>query len=221
MGMGKMRIRGTMNNLFRRVSTRRPWTSGRTLASFVTVTAFLVVACGGAASPAVGSSTDGESSQQAPVSSEKADRKPATDFELVLFGNGEHRSGEKISLSQFAGDPVVLNFWFPSCPPCVAEMPDFESAYQKYKSEGVQFIGIQLIGLDTVEDGQEFVDELGVNYLIGADLTENTSGDIIRSYNVSGFPTTVFIDRGQTISRKWMGALNQDKLDELVADLLN
>ena len=185
--------------------------------SFVVATVFLASACTDAASPTMGSSNNKES----PVISENANREAANDFNLILFENDEHRGGDRIRLSQFRGDPVVLNFWFPSCPPCVAEMPDFESVYQKYKSEGVQFIGIQLIGLDTVEDGQEFVDELGVNYLIGADLTENTSGDIIRAYNVSGFPTTVFIDRGHTISRKWMGALNQNKLDELVADLLN
>ncbi len=201
-----MRIQGPMKNLFRQLSARRPWTSGRTLASVVTLTAFLVVACGGAAAPAI---------------SENTDRKPATDFELVLFGNGEHRGGEKIKLSQFEGDPVVLNFWFPSCPPCVAEMPDFESAYQKYKSEGVQFIGIQLLGLDTAEDGQRFVDDIGVNYLIGADQTETTSGDIFRAYDVSGFPTTIFIDRDHAVARKWTGALNLEKLDELVTSLLN
>lgn len=111
---------------------------------------------------------------------------------------------------------MVLNFWFPSCPPCVAEMPDLEKAYQKFKSEGVQFIGVQLLGLDTAQDGQEFVDGIGVNYMIGADETDDSSGGIVRAYEVRGFPTTVFIDRDQNIGRKWSGILNLEKLEELI-----
>ena len=73
----------------------------------------------------------------------------APDFELTLFANEDHRAGETLRLSRLADRPVVLNFWFPSCPPCVAEMPHFEEAYQKFKPEGVAFIGVQLLGLDS------------------------------------------------------------------------
>ena len=144
----------------------------------------------------------------------------ASNFELVLFENEEHSAGETISLSQFAGQPVVLNFWFPSCPPCVAEMPDFEQAYQKFKPDGVQFIGIQLVGLDTIEDGQKFVKKLGVNYLLGPDSQGESSGDIVRDYRIAGFPTTVFIDRDQNVVRRWSGALNLEKLEELIQEIM-
>ena len=144
----------------------------------------------------------------------------APDFELTLYGNAEHQAGEAIQLSQFAGEPVVLNFWFPSCPPCVAEMPDFEKAYQKYKSEGVRMIGIQLLGLDTAEDGQKFVQKLGVNYMLGADLQEDGSGEILKNYQIQGFPTTIFIDKDHNIVRTWSGALNLEKLEELIAEIL-
>jgi peroxiredoxin len=191
------------------------------LAAIVTVTAFLVVACGAGGSAAAVSSTNGNSGPAVPAESEKNDREPAGDFELVLFETSDHQRGEKIRLSQFAGNPVVLNFWFPSCPPCVAEMPDLESAYQKFKSEGVEFIGVQLLGLDTAGDGQEFVDDIGVNYMIGADQSEDSSGDITREYAVRGFPTTVFIDSDQRIARKWSGILNLEKIEELVEGILN
>ena len=215
-----MRKRRRQINIRENLSPRRRWASRRAMAIFVTVSAFLVVACSGGSTAAV-SSTNGDSEQAAPVKSVKSDRKPASDFELVLFGNGEHQRGEKIRLSQFEGQPVVLNFWFPSCPPCVAEMPDLEKAYQKFKPEGVQFIGVQLLGLDTVQDGQEFVDDIGVNYMIGADQTEDSSGDIVREYEVRGFPTTVFIDSDQLIARSWSGVLNLEKLEELIAGILN
>ena len=114
----------------------------------------------------------------------------------------------------------VLNFWFPSCPPCVAEMPDFEVAYQKYKGDGLRMIGVQLLGLDTAEDGQKFVEDLDVNYMLGPDRQGDTSGEILKNYQIQGFPTTIFIDRDQNIVRTWSGALNLEKLEELIAEIL-
>ena len=214
-----MHQQGRRSKLTSYLSPRDLWASRRAMAVYVTVTAFLVVACGSASATDPGS--EGDSEQVVPVASTSSDRKPATDFDLVLFETSEYQRGEKINLSQFAGQPVVLNFWFPSCPPCVAEMPDLETAYQKFKSQGVQFIGVQLLGLDNVEDGQEFVDDIGVNYMIGADQTEDSSGDIVRAYEVRGFPTTVFIDSDQGIARKWTGVLNLEKLEELIAGILD
>ena len=149
----------------------------------------------------------------------EADLDPAPDFELVLFENDDHASGETITLSQFSGQPVVLNFWFPSCPPCVAEMPDFEAAYQQFRDDGVQFIGVQLVGLDSADDGQEFVHRLGVNYHLGPDVHGNNMGDIVMNYGISGFPTTVFIDRDQNIQRRWSGAVNLEKIEELIGEI--
>ena len=145
---------------------------------------------------------------------------PAPDFGLTLYGNAERQAGETIQLSQFAGEPIVLNFWFPSCPPCVAEMPDFEKAYQKRKGDGLRMIGIQLLGLDTAEDGQNFVQKLGVNYMLGPDLQEDGSGEILKNYRIQGFPTTIFIDKDHNIVRTWSGALNLEKLEELIAEIL-
>ena len=144
----------------------------------------------------------------------------APDFELTLYANAAHQAGETINLSQFKGDPVILNFWFPSCPPCVAEMPDFELAYQKHKGGGLRMIGIQLLGLDTAEDGQKFVEDLDVNYMLGPDRQGDSSGEILKNYQIQGFPTTIFIDRDQNIVRTWSGALNLEKLEELIAEIL-
>ena len=177
------------------------------------VTALLLafIACASDETPA---------SQSGQVSDGDSTLEEASDFELVLFGNSDHDAGESIRLSQFEGKPVVLNFWFPSCPPCVAEMPDFESAYQKFKSDGVEFIGIQLVGLDSVEDGQKFVNKLGVNYNLGADKIGDKMGGIVMDYSISGFPTTVFIDRNGNIQRRWSGALDLEKLEELIQQIM-
>ena len=140
----------------------------------------------------------------------------APDFELEVFGNQDYAKGEKVSLSQFEGQPVVVNFWYPSCPPCRLEMPDLEAAYQRHKDEGLRFIGVQLLGLDSVEDGQEFIDDFGVNYAVGPDR----GGRILIDYKVAGFPTTIFLDTRHEVVQTWTGVLTGEKLEELIQELL-
>ena len=81
-------------------------------------------------------------------------------------------------------------------------------------------IGVQLLGLDTAEDGQKFVNDLNVNYMLGPDRQGGASGEILKNYQVQGFPTTIFIDRDQNIVRTWSGALNLEKLEELIQEIL-
>ena len=141
---------------------------------------------------------------------------PAPDFELTLFDTEFHDAGESLRLSDLQGEPVVINFWFPSCPPCRAEMPDLEKVFQSHRADGVHFVGVQLLGLDSAQDGQEFVTEVGVNFAIGPD----EDGSIIRQYEIRGFPSTVFVDRDLKIVREWTGPLNEEKLEEFVAEIL-
>lgn len=140
----------------------------------------------------------------------------ALDFEITLFENANHSAGDSLKLSDLKGKPTVLNFWFPSCPPCVAEMPDLQRAFERHGGD-VAFIGVQLVGLDTAANGQEFVDSLGVTYALGPD----EDGDIVRDYLIAGFPTTVFLDKDQNVVRKWTGILNEEKLEELIGAILN
>ena len=149
-------------------------------------------------------------------SQESAPIDPAPDFELTLFGTETRQAGETLRMSDLEGRPVVLNFWFPSCPPCVAEMPEFERVFQNHKSYNLEFVGVQLVGIDTAEDGQNFVDEVGVTYALGPD-----EDDIITKYKVNGFPMTFFIDKDQNIVRKWQGVLNEEKMEEILSEILN
>lgn len=165
----------------------------------------LAMACGSQNAP----------SEQADGNQAQTDAAP--DFSLALYGSEMRADGDTLRISDLEGQPIVMNFWFPSCPPCVAEMPDLERVYQKHKSDGVEFIGVQLVGLDTVEDGKQFVSDMGITYPVGAD----EDGSIVQAYGITGFPTTVFIDRNQGIARKWSGVLNEEKLEELVAEILN
>ena len=172
---------------------RRFWRSRAAWLGFFALATFALVAC------------TGRSAEAAP------------DFELVLFETENHRRGEILRLSDLQGNPVVVNFWYPSCAPCVAEMPDLEEAFQKHKAEGVEFIGVEELILDTVEDGQVFVTEIGVTYALGPD----EDGTLIEAYNLTGFPTTFFLDEDQNIVRRWTGILTAEKIEELIQELLN
>lgn len=140
----------------------------------------------------------------------------APDFELTVFGNQDYIKGQQVILSELNTQPVVINFWYPSCPPCRLEMPDLEAAYQKYKDQGVVFIGIQALGIDSIDDGQDFVREFGINYAIGPD----ESGEIVIDYKVVGFPTTLFLNRNRRVAHTWSGVLTGEKLDDLIMELL-
>ena len=163
--------------------------------AFVSVLMILmlaVTACGGGTS---GSESGGD---------------PAPDFKATLF------TGEEFQLSVLQGSPVVVNFWFPSCPPCRAEIPDLEAAWLKYKDQGFTLIGIQLLGLDTEEDGKKFIEDIGVTYPIAADR----DASITQDYEVAGFPSTYFINRYGGIEKKWAGLLDAETLESYIEEIL-
>lgn len=140
----------------------------------------------------------------------------APGFQVEAFTNVNYADGDSVGLDAFEGMPVVLNFWYPSCPPCRLEMPHFEAAFQTYKDR-VAFVGIQQLGLDSAADGQAFVDEFALTYAIGPDQ----SGTVIREYQIVSFPTTVFLDGDHAVVRKWAGPLDEEKLGELIEELLS
>lgn len=141
---------------------------------------------------------------------------PAPGFEIEVLGNQNYNKGDTLSLADLEGKAVVVNFWYPSCPPCREEMPYFESAFRENRDRGVEFVGIQLLGLDSLQDGQDFIEEYGISYAIGPDR----DGGIVREYKVLGFPTTVFLDSEHKVVRTWTGALSKQQLDELVQQLV-
>ena len=119
---------------------------------------------------------------------------------------------------ELAGKPIVVNFWFPSCPPCRAELGHFENVYQQFGEPSggdVQFVGIQQLGLDSIEDGAELFEEVGVTY---PGLPDNGS-TIQIGYDIFSYPTTVFLDRDHNEYRVWQGAIDEENLAEIVREI--
>ncbi len=119
---------------------------------------------------------------------------------------------------ELGGKPIVINFWFPSCPPCRAELEHFEEVYQQFGAPSggdVEFVGVQQLGLDSIEDGAELFEEIGVTF---PGLPDNGSAIQI-AYNIFSYPTTVFIDRNHNEHRVWQGAIDKENLIKVVEEI--
>ncbi len=121
--------------------------------------------------------------------------------------------GRPISLSNYRGKVVILDFWAPWCPPCRREIPDFISLQNQYASQGLQIIGI---GLDQPNNVASFVRQYGINYpvVVGNDAISNLYG------GVSGIPTTFIIDKEGNISNKFEGFTDRTVFEEEIKKLL-
>ena len=149
-----------------------------------------------------------------------ADLPRVGDFEIVAYQTGGELSGERMLLSEVLaeGKPVVLNFWAGLCPPCRAEMPEFQEVYDEY-SDRILMLGIDLgpfTGLGNTDQGRALLEELGVTYPAGT--TEDAG--VVASFQVLGMPTTLFVTAAGGVAAKWTGILTKEKLIEHVEELL-
>jgi peroxiredoxin len=126
----------------------------------------------------------------------------APDFELQTL------DGRKVKLSDFRGKAVVLNFWATWCQPCKVEMPWFIEFQNKYKSQGVEFVGVAME--DTAKpDIEKFLRDMQVNYLIllGTEAVGEQYGGIL------GLPTTFYIGRDGKIVEQHAGLISKDDIE--------
>ena len=109
--------------------------------------------------------------------------KPATPFSLP------DSSGTMISLDDYKGQVVLINFWASWCGPCRKEMPLLEALHQRYEPLGFTMLGINVEEDSSLADG--FLRDTPVTFPILYDR-ENT---VSKSYDVISMPTTIIVDR--------------------------
>ena len=148
-----------------------------------------------------------------PKTSTKLQGQPAPNFELTAF-NGEFE-GQHFSLTDLRGSPVVLNFWASWCVECDKEMALLEQAWHDYRDQGVMFIGVDYLDIDS--EGLAYLDRYGITYPNAPDIGSRTFQD----YQCTGVPETFFIGSDGTIQHVQIGPLSQPQLyallDQLVA----
>ena len=187
----------------------------------------LFAACGGGSESSNGDPTStpvpasNGTTQTTKDDSPKADLASNLDFPISLYQGADMMgmASAEVNFSEFfQGKPVVLNFWAGLCPPCRAEIPDFQQFHEKF-SDRVVLFGLDVgpfTGLGSNQNGKELIEELDVTYPVGSTTAES----VMREYRILGMPSTIFMTSDGEIFRNWGGILDEAKLTEITEEML-
>ena len=132
------------------------------------------------------------------------------DFEL------DGLNGKPVKLSSFKGKVVFLNFWATWCPPCRGEMPSMQKLYDRFKSEG-----LEIVAVDLQEDRNQVQSFMDSNNLSFTALLDR-NGRVGATYGARSIPTTYIIDRegfviaGAIGAREWANDAAFEFFEELL-----
>ena len=143
---------------------------------------------------------------------------PAPSFTFTLFQGQDVLGDGQLTPGDLQGKPLVINFWAGLCPPCRAELPDFQEFYEEF-GDRVNLVGVdlgQFTGLGSLQDAKDLLEELGVTY--PAASTDDNS--VMQAYRILGLPATTFIAADGSIFKHWQGALNLNILREQTLAML-
>jgi peroxiredoxin len=128
----------------------------------------------------------------------------APDFSYILPDGTSQR------LSDLRGQKVMVNFWATWCPPCMAEMPDIQQAYDQYRDEGFMVLAVNR----NEQIGQigTFAQEMGLTIPLIAD----PAGNIGDAYGARNLPTTYFINTDGTIDFRKQGIMTLEFIEQRI-----
>lgn len=169
------------------------------------------------ASPAEAAETPAETEELTPEAEPTAEPAPAEETEApagLVFSTTDRdgKTWDQSALSDYA--LIMLNFWEPWCPPCVAEMPDLETLSWAYADRGFLILGVY--STDGQEDSVDAVlEKCGTSYPI---LHYCSAFDVLQTGYV---PTTVFLNAaGELVGESYVGARSYEDWAQIVEGLL-
>jgi len=110
-------------------------------------------------------------------------------------------SGEKIETKDLKGKVIVINLWFTTCHPCIAELPALNKLVKEYKDKNVVFLGLST-------DTKEMLDrDFFPNYKFDFKIIAGAN-DIVEKIGQTGFPTTYIIDTKGKVIDAWIGGFD-------------
>ncbi len=121
--------------------------------------------------------------------------------------------GNNVTLADYKGKVVFLNFWATWCPPCRQEIPDFIKAYEKHKDNGLVILGVAVS--DKENSVRSFVEKNKISYPVAM-------GDvkIVQDYEPGQYiPATIVIDRNGKIHDKHVGVMDMSQVEKIFQEL--
>ena len=123
-------------------------------------------------------------------------------FILKTFDGVEYDTGKLL------GQVVVINFWASWCTPCEQEAAELEQAYQRFKDQGVVFLGVNYV--DTEPEARAYLKRFGITYPNGPDLGTRIS----QAFRIRGVPETYILDKDGVLAHVKIGPYSS--VDEIV-----
>ncbi|MCZ6538376.1 MAG: TlpA disulfide reductase family protein [Chloroflexi bacterium] len=143
------------------------------------------------------------------------------DFVLNLYNGASEVGGETVAFDELVareGRPILLNFWAGNCPPCRAEMPALQAAWEQFGNE-VLFIGVDIgpyVNLGSYGQGKDLIEEFGITYPTGSTGNRN----VVIDWGVASMPTTFFLNRNGRVHDSVLGAMSSSRLTQKVRELI-
>ena len=136
---------------------------------------------------------------------------------LALDFTLEDENGKKVSLSDFFGKPIVLNFWASWCSPCKAEMPYMEKTWREYQEQGSDLVFLLVNVGESLQTVKSFYEK---NFYT-MPLVYDTKSIVFSRYLLRGIPATFFIDREGVIRGRYNELMPEAKLKAKIAEIVN
>jgi thiol-disulfide isomerase/thioredoxin len=134
--------------------------------------------------------------------------------------SGTTERGQKVDSSDYAGQVLVVNFWYAGCPPCRAEAAELQSISKQYANKGVSFLGVNIY--DSAPTAIGFEKSYGVTY---PSVLDRDTGSVLLAFSGSvppkATPTTIVLDKEGRVSARVLGELaSASILDSLIQTAL-
>lgn len=114
--------------------------------------------------------------------------------------------GKEISLNDFKGKNVLLNFWNSSCPPCIEEMEEFQKIHDEFKDENLEIVTIN------VGEDEEVVRKIFEENKYAFECLLDKENKVTYEYNITSVPTTYTINKNGEIEGIFNGYINYDTI---------
>ena len=129
----------------------------------------------------------------------------------------ENEKGKRVSLDDFQGKPIVINFWAIWCPPCKAELPAFQGVYEEYRTE-VDFLFINVLNWrgESKQDIKNFMDANDYSFPVYYDTKRSAE----MTCEVESIPLTLFLNEEGDIVRSYSGSMSEGLLRSYIEQIL-